>query len=555
MAVGKTEIEAVRITGADNVGVEHPWRPDTWYIVRDDCAYLDILIRGGPAQAAKGRTGLTPLSDTAPEGTKWQRWDLEGDLSWRRRFGEVSLALKAPKNCTLRCYVVPVMLLSYRDVIAMVEDIEKELSVDVGWDMLNERPERSWSRRSDYGSSVSAAELIGLVDDELRAALSVRRDPFSELGPRSRHRLPLAENAIVSHWAMRRQGQLKDAGGVVRSALEAMRSKAGRNSPEQRQKRIEGDIGQLASLEHQLTDLRAMLAYLGDDAELATFVYPSPLFQRDHRLRKLLRAFAPRVSESLSEVESARSHYPPVYLNNLWELWGAIWLAKQLRLLGFQGVASTDVADIVRSCSWRMTRGDIVVELDYEPTPTFVDHERLPPAHERQLPALEWAADNQKLDPHRPFLSIDPHCAPDYVLRVTTRFGKSLIVGDACLASPKHHGKGTEKGDSKPHAVERYRRTLGWASEGQVIRCHPMGGFVLFPTRASDWAEFERMPGAGDITLLCPNPLDDADAGRRFAKLLAVVAPVFSAELADNFAAAGVAAGVSFAGVVDLQRT
>ncbi|WP_342738443.1 hypothetical protein [Bradyrhizobium sp. B117] len=82
-----------------------------------------------------------------------------------------------------------------------------------------------------------------------------------------------------------------------------------------------------------------------------------------------------------------------------------------------------------------------------------------------------------------------------------------------------------------------------------------MGGFVLFPTRASDWTDFERMPGAGDITLLCPNPHDDVDAGRRFAKILALVAPVFGAELADNFAAAGVAAGVSFAGVVDLQRT
>lgn len=555
MAVGKTEIEAVRVTGADNIGVEHPWRADTWYIVRDDCAYLDILIKGGLAQAAKGKTGLTPLSDPAPEGTKWQRWNLEGDLSWRRRFGEVSLPLKVPKNCTLRCYIVPVMLLSYRDVIAMVEDIEKELGVDVGWDIMNERPERSWSRRGDYGSSVSAAELISLVDDELRAALSVRRDPFSELGPLSRRRLPLAENAIVSHWAMRRQRQLKDASGGVKGALEAMRSKAGRNSPEQRQKRIEGDIAQLASLEHRLTDLRGTLAHLGDDAELATLVYPSPLFQRDHRLRKLLRAFAPRVSESLSEVESARSHYPPVYLNSLWELWGAVWLATQFRLLGFQGVSSTDVADIVRSCYWRMRRGDIVVELDYEPTPTFVNHELLPPAHERDLPALEWAADNQGLDPHRPFLSIDAHCAPDYVLRIKTSVSKSLIVGDACLASPKHHGKGTDKGDSKPHAVERYRRTLGWASESQVIRCHPMGGFVLFPTRASDWADFERMPGAGDITLLCPNPHDDVEACRRLVKLLAIVAPEIGAEPTDDSAAAGIVAGGSLAGAVELRRT
>lgn len=539
MAVGKTEIEAVRVAGTDGVGVEYGWRPNTWYIVRDDCPYLDVLIRGGPALAAKGETKLKILSEPAPDGAKWQRWDLEADLAWRRRFGEVSLSLKAPKHCTLRCYVVPAMLLSYRDVIAMVEDIEAELGVAAAWDVINERPERSWSRRNDYGRSMSPSELAGLVDEELQAALSVRRDPFFELGPQSRRGLPLAENAIVSHWAMRRQGQLKDAGGYVRSELESLGSKAARKNPEQRQKRIEDGIRQLSSLDNRLTDLSGTLTHLRHDAELTTVVYPSPLFQRDYRLRRLLRAFAPRVSESLSEVESSRSHYPPVYLNSLWELWGAVWLVKQLRLMGFEGTCSTDAADAVRSCSWRLQRDDIVAELDYEPVPVFVDYERLPPAHDRDLPALEWAARNQVLDPDRPFLGTESKCSPDYMIRIATPLGRSLMVGDACLASPKHHGKGTDKGNSKPHTVERYRRTLGWAVEGQVVRCHSMGGFVLFPTRASEWTDFERMPGAGDITLLCPNPHDDADASRRFTKLLAVVAPEAGSRETENYATAG----------------
>jgi len=525
VAVGKTEIEAVRVAGTNGVGVEYAWKPNTWYIVRDDCSYLDVLVRGGPALTAKGDTKLKVLSEPAPDGTKWQRWDLEADLAWRRRFGEVSLSLKAPKQCTIRCYVVPTLLLSYRDVIAMVEDIEAELGVAAAWDVISERPERSWSRRDNYGRSMSPSELVGLVEEELQAALSVRRDPFLELGPKSRRGLPLAENAIVSHWAMRRQCQLKDSGGFVRNELGSLRSKAARTNPERRQKRIEDDIERLSSLENRLTDLRGTVTQLGDDAELSTVVYPSPLFQRDYRLRRLLRAFAPRVSESLSEVESSRSHYPPVYLNSLWELWGAIWLAKQLRLLGFDGTCSTDAADAVRSCSWRLQREDVIAELDYEPVPAFVDYERLPPAHDRDLPTLEWAAHNQVLDPDRPFLGTESRCSPDYMLRITTPLGRSLMVGDACLASPKHHGKGPDKGDSKPHTVERYRRTLGWAAEGQVVRCHPMGGFVLFPTRASAWTDFERLPGAGDITLLCPNPHDDADASRRFSKLFFAVAP------------------------------
>lgn len=537
MAVGKTEIEAVRLAGTDGVGVEYIWRPNTWYIVRDDCPYVDILIRGGPAQATKGEAKLKILSEPAPDGAMWQRWDLEADLAWRRRFGEVSLSLKAPKHCTLRCYVVPALLLSYRDVIAMIEDIEAELKVSAAWDVITERPERSWSRRDDYGRSMSPSELVGLVDEELQSALSVRRDPFTELGPQSRRGFPLAENAIVSHWAMRRQGQLKDAGGIVRLELESLASKAARKNPEQRQKRIEGDLRRLSSIENRLTDLTGTLTHLRADAELTTVVYPSPLFQRDHRLRRLLRAFAPRVSESLSEVESSRSHYPPVYLNSLWELWGAVWLAKQLRLMGFEGTCSIDAADAVRSCSWRLQRDDIVAELDYEPVPVFVDYERLPPAHDRDLPALEWAARNQVLDPDRPFLGTESKCSPDYILRITTPLGRSLVVGDACLASPKHHGKGTDKGDSKPHTVERYRRTLGWAVEGQVVRCHSMGGFVLFPKRASEWTDFERMPGAGDITLLCPNPYDDAEASQRFTKLLAMVAPEVGSRETETFVA------------------
>jgi hypothetical protein len=537
VAVAKTAIEAVRVTGTDGVGVEYAWKPGTWYIIRDDCPYLDVLIRGGPALTAEGKTTLKQLADPAPDGTKWQRWDLEADLAWRRRFGEVTLALKAPKQCTLRCYVVPTMLLSYREVIAMAEDIEAELGVAAAWDVISERPERSWSRRDNHGRSMSPSELVGMVEDELRAALSVRRDPFFELGPQSRRGLPLAENAIVSHWAMRRRGQLNDSSALVRSELDSLRSKAARKNPEKRQKRIEDDIKLLSSLENKLTDLRGTLAHLGNDAELSTFVYPSPLFQRDYRLRRLLRAFAPRVSESLSEIESSRSHYPPVYLNRLWELWGAVWLAKQLRLMGFEGTFSSDAADTIGSCSWRLKRDDVVAELDYEPVPVFVDYERLPPAHDRDLPSLEWAARNQVLDPDRPFVGTESRCTPDYMLRITTPLGRSLMVGDACLASPKHHGK--DKGDSKPHTVERYRRTLGWAAEGQVVRCHPMGGFVLFPTRASAWTDFERLPGAGDITLLCPNPHDDADANRRFAKLLALVAPEAGNRNKEDYANAG----------------
>ncbi|TPI09923.1 hypothetical protein FJW06_24540 [Mesorhizobium sp. B4-1-3] len=524
MAVDRTIIESVRLVGADGVGVEYPWQPNIWYLIRDDHPYLDILTRGRLAMA-RGDTRLQSLDEPAQDGTQWQRWDFETELARQRRLGEMSLPLKVPKDCALRCYVIPTSLLNYRDVVAMVEDIEEQVGFAAAWDMIAERPERSWSRRSSGSRMAMPSELVRCLDEELRAALSIRSNPFKELGPHSRRGVPLAENAIVSHWAMRRWGQLRDSAGGVAIELRSLRSKGGRSNPDGRQVKLDEQIRQLSLIEQRLERLKSTLARLGNDSEMATVVYPSPLFQRDYRLRTLLRAFAPPVSEALSDIESSRSHYPPVFLNSLWELWGAVWLVKELRRLGFSGSCLTDGPNLARSCSWRLKRDDIVIELDFEPEPVFVDYEKLPPAHERDVPALEWAARNQELDPERPYLGLEMRCSPDYLVRITTPNGRFLMVGDASLASPRHHGKKVEKADAKPFTVERYRRTMGWSIEDQVVRCHPMGGFVIFPSPASAWVDLQRLPGAGDCTLLCPSPLGDREASRRLEGLLFMVAP------------------------------
>jgi len=157
------------------------------------------------------------------------------------------------------------------------------------------------------------------------------------------------------------------------------------------------------------------------------------------------------------------------------QLWGAVWLVKEFRRLGFESVSSEGVADGLSFWSWQFRRDDILLELDYEADPTFIDYSQLPPAHDRDVSTLEWAARNQTFDEGQLFFGTERKCSPDYILRITTPKGKSLVVGDASLASPKHHGKTIDKRDAKPHTVERYRRTIGWVSEGQVVRCHPRG--------------------------------------------------------------------------------
>ncbi|OKO72136.1 hypothetical protein AC628_26895 [Bradyrhizobium sp. NAS96.2] len=538
----------MRVAGADGVSVEYAWEPKTWYLIRDDAPYLDVLIRGHRAQA-ESKAKLELLDDPAPEGARWQRWDLEAELAYNRRLGEVSLALKVPKGCTLRCYIIPTLLLGYRDVIAMVEDIELELGITAAWDMVTERPERTWSRRAEGGQTIAPSELVGLVIEELPAALSIRRDPFAELGPHARRGVPLAENAIISHWAVRRHSQLLEAATLVTTELSLLRLKGTRSNSEGRQKKLDEEIERLVALEFKLTELSRSLTRLRDEVELMTvLVHPGPLFQRDYRLRRLLRAFAPRISESFSAIESSRSHFPPVFLNSLWALWGAVWLAKEFRRLGFTGACYAQATDVVSSCSWRFQRDDIVVELDYEPGPVFIDYQELPPAHDRTVPALEWAARNQELDPDRPFLGSEPRCAPDYIIRITTAHTKCLVVGDACLASPKHHGKGQDKTSTKPYTVERYRRTLGWATGDLVVRCHPMGGFVVFPPPAAAWQDLQQIPGASDCTLLCPGPQQDPEASRRLENMLLMVVPQLASSLALGSSLANGSAASQHAG-------
>ncbi|MDF2384877.1 hypothetical protein JMG10_25620 [Nostoc ellipsosporum NOK] len=497
-------------------------------MIGDDHPFLDILTRGHAAQADTG-SRVSKLDEACEAGTQWQRWDLSHELARHRRLGEISTGLKVPKDCTLRCYVIPAALLSYRDVITMAEDLEEELGFAAVWDMLTGRPDRAWVHSSAEHRPNTPAELVDLVELEIAAASSIRRSPFGELAPASRLSMPLAENALVSQWAMRRSSQLRHQADRVTESLESAVARSGRDNPKERQDRIDAEVVRLRTSLARLVDLRAITAHFINDMELGTEIHPGPIFQRDHRLRLLMRAFAPSPSETIADTEAARSHYPPAYLNDLWELWGAVWIAKELRRMGFFGPCSVEAIDRVARCSWRLTRGDVMIELDFEAVPVLIDHSNIPPVHERTVSAMEWAASHQELDAERPFLGLELKCSPDYLIRVTTSQQRALLVGDACLASPNHHGKKPDRLDAKPYTVERYKRTIGWACTDEIVTCHPFGGFVLFPAPAMSWIEFENLPGAADCMLLCPSPQGDLEASRRLEILLRSVVPEIAA--------------------------
>ncbi|MDT0506930.1 hypothetical protein [Novosphingobium sp. MMS21-SN21R] len=204
----------------------------------------------------------------------------------------------------------------------MVEDVEAETGFNVAWDLGAELPDRSWSRPQPQSRSSPLIEALDKVDEEIGAAISIRRDPFTELAPASRQETPLAENAIVSQWAMRRSSQLREFEKRLSASLEAATRRQALHSPEKRKERIHAEADRLSALCERLSISRAIIARFVREVELGTQIYPSPLLQRDYRLRLLLRAFAPNAFEAIAESESARSSYPPLVLNHLWELWG-----------------------------------------------------------------------------------------------------------------------------------------------------------------------------------------------------------------------------------------
>ncbi|MBB3746990.1 hypothetical protein FHX10_006543 [Rhizobium sp. BK591] len=530
MAVEASSIIAVRVADADGVYKELPWNPTTRYLIRDDKPYLDVLVRGPLLNARmdlKDESKLRDLKEIQESGARWQRWDLETYLARFRRFGEINLELKVPKNSALRCYIIPTALLDLRDVIAMVDDIESELGIVAAWDVDSPKPERSWSRGTDRKGSITALEIIREASEELAAAASLRREPFIELGPRSRRNLPLPENAVVSHWAARRCAQLRDCAAACMAEIQSLEDRATRGHAERRRERIEERLATLISVKMELEDLTSIIARFGNDStELNTLVYPTPLFHRDHRLRLLLRAFSPLMSEAIAESEALRSRYPPIFLTKLWEFWGAVWLVKVFRELGFAGHCITELKKAPDACSWRLRKGDMQIELDFEAEPNYVDYSKIPPSHERAVPVLEWAALNQEMDPERPFLGLEEKCTPDYLLRITVGDERILVVGDATLASAEHHHK-----DPKPKTVEKYRRTLGWSVDGGIVRCHPMGGFVIFPPPSSSWKEFEVIPGAADCVIFAPGPRDSEIAKHRLLSLLGAISPNLKANL------------------------
>ncbi len=88
---------------------------------------------------------------------------------------------------------------------------------------------------------------------------------------------------------------------VAERSISALGVRSDLRNPKGRQEKVDAEVTRLTRLLDQSSELRNACVHLVSEVELATPIATGPIFQRDHRLRLLLRAFAPSFSETVSK--------------------------------------------------------------------------------------------------------------------------------------------------------------------------------------------------------------------------------------------------------------
>ncbi len=510
----RTTIHRVRIHDGDGGYIEREYDKKVWYLVSDKATYLELEVVGPPLKlaaesGAPGALASVSMQVWSNNEPYWQKWEFGPQVSEARRKGGFELKLRVPKGGVLRCYIVPSKILSVVDVWSMIEAVEQELGRPVGWDPDRQIAIRSWIRLAAGGEVSMVSLLLEAISDELGAARSLRRDPIEEIDATGALR-SAPECRLVSIWAVRRGADIERA----RVRIEQDLSHYGRRRSEHMPaNRIDSTAQQWRTAEEQLERLRELAGSVRGHIvrqELSAPVTFGAATQRDYRLRKLLRAFTPLSSEVLSAEEVADwSRLPPVTMNRLFECWGAVWLVRQIRSLGFEGAADLTLgADVLAGATWTLKRQDVRIVLDYEPHPPMLDFSQVPAVDERMESSIEWAIKRQLIDEQRTIFGSREECSPDYLLRIEGPGGRVLAVGDACLADPEFH---PTTGESKVAKVARYRNSLYWWAGSRAHSCHALGGFVLFPGPTMQWSRHRAESRGQDVWLLCPTPCGTDD--------------------------------------------
>lgn len=492
-----------------------PYHVGAIYSIDDLNPWLCIGFAKKPAAIKKvGKFDQHPIPPTAD--LTWWRWQPiapeERQIGRLRRYGHYRMELHEPRRLTLQCYVWPGRFFDPLRYQAMLAEIEHEFGRPIEWER-SDAPVRS--RVVPTRGQPSDAELFQTIQYELGAVHALERsgalaDPAAEL-----HETTFAispETRLVAMWAWRRQADLVQlrrrqariaaAHGVVpgdanqaraahRRAINSTALAAVRDG-----ERLAAQVSRIASLHHH---------------ELSSFEL-SPAMQRDHRLRRLVRAFAPVTREHWAAISTPQmSTSPPLKAPDVFELWGVARLVCALSALGWTVVqrVCTDAAfaSMREPHLVELSKGKLVLSLEHNPVVHKIDCSAAPPMHVRRMALVEWANANV---PGPDGLVAAADLTPDYVLRLSSVDDGplALAIGDATLSDPKYGSEiedGSQGNMTKAEKMITYRERVGWRVRGRLIRCTPACTFVILPGPTARWTDVMSTSGV-DSVLLFPDP-------------------------------------------------
>lgn len=456
---------------------------------------------------------LERYPDGPADGLHWWRWqpfaEDDRDLGRHRRYGHHRTELREPRRITLECYAWPGRFCDPIRYQTMLAEIEHEFDRPIEWER-SDVPVRA--HVVDRRGRPSDAELLSIIRDELRAANTLERtgaltDP-AESSDLAMAAAASPELRLIAMWAWRRLADLLKMRRRQARLADAHRAAAA--DPNQARARQRGERFSMARRDEFETDqLAAQVSRIADRRrrDLSSFDL-SPAMQRDHRLRRLVRAFAPATREHWAALQTLQlSTSPPLNAPDVFELWTVARLVRAATALGWtvrrRVIARETVLPREAPYLVELVKDDRVLALEHNPAILRLDCGAAPPMHVRRAALLEWASANI---PAPDGLVAVADLTPDYTLRLSSADGEplALAIGDATLSDPKH---ATE---IKADKLLTYRERIGWHAGDRLIRCPPACTFVVLPGPASRWAGVAGLFSLESMAFF-PDPGEDDD--------------------------------------------
>lgn len=470
-----------------------------------------------------GRSNLPPAARPAMGTARhWRSLNIM-KVKEERQYGLFQIPLGS-LGLELLVYLWPGRFFDRHQWRRIVDEVEAAL----GCVLWNPASVPAWVQKSSGIEPLPG--LLDAIQEEVRCAQDLIRRPYEELNPPSQlsshHLQDLPEHRLLLSWSRRRLGQVREVGRQLSdqvSDLERDQAALGANEQRREALRVEGE--QVQPMLDLANRLRASLVRIGHEVEHLT---PSgleltPAIQRDHRLRRLLRAFQPTRREQLATQVAQLSGLPPLQAPRLFELWAVVWMIRCCRSEGWAVMSERPrglpVAGRPTGWCWVLKRDGVQLIIDWEPPPTALDFKGLVPVEARNHPAMHPPSG---LAPHPlgRLVALFPR-TPDFIFRLIGPAGEALAIGDATLADPRFNE--AERPESKVNKLFDYRRELAWqAPSGRLVTCDPLGAFVVLPGPRSHWISWEAYAAQLDCRLICPVPGGDnnSEAEDHLARLV-----------------------------------